>query len=432
MPTPEAIEARMLAMFASEAARQRLLLPRITAMQAHVAEQRNQVLSWRAATAESLQAILEHATTTVPRYRGLASRKLADFPTIAKEDVRDSFVDHVSDDIARIPARRVHTSGTSGVPGVFLHDDAIDVVNFAVARVQKEHHLEGAPTRVLRPFQTWPLAFRVIDAPAIGDGGIGVFGASRDASILNPALHAAQQFRPTVLHGHPSQLLDLAVASETAAVTFGDCRVAYTYGERLDPRTRAHLEGVFGCPTVDGYGLREFGEIAEERKPGVFQVSREKAIVEVLDEDGAPTPHGDEGEIVITGLHNSALPLIRYRTGDRGRLTGDQDGAFQHLELTVGRMLATLDIAGTVIELTKLVHALRGQHLRRYQIVRLADDALEFRVTPGAGCLPREAIEAELAVKLGPTTEFTVREVAGDDYVLSQERKLSDYVDLRP
>src|SRR5262249_4194907 len=44
----------------------------------------------------------------------------------------------------------------------------------------------------------------------------------------------------------------------------------------------------------------------------------EFGLLEVLDDDGEPAPPGVEGELVWTGLVNDAMPLIRYRIGDRG------------------------------------------------------------------------------------------------------------------
>jgi phenylacetate-CoA ligase len=39
-------------------------------------------------------------------------------------------------------------------------------------------------------------------------------------------------------------------------------------------------------------------------------------LVEVLDERGAPCPPGKIGRVVVTALHNFAMPLIRYELGD--------------------------------------------------------------------------------------------------------------------
>lgn len=40
--------------------------------------------------------------------------------------------------------------------------------------------------------------------------------------------------------------------------------------------------------------------------------------IEVLRPDGTPAQPGESGEIVVTDLHNRAMPLVRYRVGDHG------------------------------------------------------------------------------------------------------------------
>ena len=42
-------------------------------------------------------------------------------------------------------------------------------------------------------------------------------------------------------------------------------------------------------------------------------------VTEILRPDGTPAPPGEMGEVVLTGLVNYAMPLIRYRVGDTAR-----------------------------------------------------------------------------------------------------------------
>jgi phenylacetate-CoA ligase len=76
------------------------------------------------------------------------------------------------------------------------------------------------------------------------------------------------------------------------------------------------------------YGLSEMcgpGVAAEclERRAGLH-VQEDHFIVEVVDpRDGRRLPPGEEGELVFTTLTKEAMPLIRYRTGDLGRLVAE-------------------------------------------------------------------------------------------------------------
>ena len=42
--------------------------------------------------------------------------------------------------------------------------------------------------------------------------------------------------------------------------------------------------------------------------------------VEIVDSEGKRVPDGCEGDVLVTSLTNFAMPLIRYRIGDRGVL----------------------------------------------------------------------------------------------------------------
>ena len=62
------------------------------------------------------------------------------------------------------------------------------------------------------------------------------------------------------------------------------------------------LGGAITCSALEGMHLRE-----------------NHVIAEIIDEAGDPLPDGQWGELVITTIDMEAMPLIRYRTGDRAR-----------------------------------------------------------------------------------------------------------------
>ena len=76
-------------------------------------------------------------------------------------------------------------------------------------------------------------------------------------------------------------------------------------------------------------------------------------VVEVA-RDGRPVAPGEEGEILVTELYGSLMPLIRYRTGDRGVLS-DRSCAcgrpFSSLERLSGRVTDLLRCPdGTLVD----------------------------------------------------------------------------------
>jgi len=86
---------------------------------------------------------------------------------------------------------------------------------------------------------------------------------------------------------------------------------------------RNTIEDVFGCPVYIRYGAAEVGRVAAECKNGRLHVFSFNNHVEVLNSDDSPTLPGDVGRIVVTPLHNLAMPLIRYDIGDLARVSSE-------------------------------------------------------------------------------------------------------------
>ena len=70
-------------------------------------------------------------------------------------------------------------------------------------------------------------------------------------------------------------------------------------------------------PIADGYSATEIGPIALQCPLHThYHVQSETVLVEILDEQGAPCAAGQVGRVVVTPLHNFAMPLLRYDIGD--------------------------------------------------------------------------------------------------------------------
>jgi len=57
-----------------------------------------------------------------------------------------------------------------------------------------------------------------------------------------------------------------------------------------------------------------------------MHIRHDEFLVEIIDNEGRSVPPGQWGEIVITSLRREAMPIIRYRTGDQGRLLAEPCG----------------------------------------------------------------------------------------------------------
>ena len=96
-------------------------------------------------------------------------------------------------------------------------------------------------------------------------------------------------------------------------------RVVFTSGEPLYADVRAKIETAFQTRIFDSYGMTEYCGQIQECERGQMHLIPEYGFLEILDKNGEPARADEEGDFVWTGFLNRAMPLIRYRIGDRGR-----------------------------------------------------------------------------------------------------------------
>ncbi len=115
--------------------------------------------------------------------------------------------------------------------------------------------------------------------------------------------------------------------------------------ERLYDFQKEEIERSFRCPVFNRYGATEFSNVASEcEKREGLHVNMDNLWVEVVDGDDRPVT-GEIGDIVITDLENRAMPLVRYRIGDRGVMTDSVCScgrSFPMLREVVGRVSETM------------------------------------------------------------------------------------------
>ena len=87
--------------------------------------------------------------------------------------------------------------------------------------------------------------------------------------------------------------------------------------EKITISEKEFIQDVFQCPIFETYGCREFMLIASEcEKHHGMHINMENLIVEVIKRDGESAEPGETGQIIVTDLHNYAMPFIRYKNED--------------------------------------------------------------------------------------------------------------------
>jgi phenylacetate-CoA ligase len=128
---------------------------------------------------------------------------------------------------------------------------------------------------------------------------------------------------PHYLLTYPSNARALCRYAQAHPVRLPDLQAVHTYGEPLTPDVRDACRETWGAPVRDVYSCEELGFIALQcPRHEHYHVQSESVLVEILDGEGRPVPPGGIGEVVLTSLHNFAMPLLRYAIGDYAEAGG--------------------------------------------------------------------------------------------------------------
>jgi len=144
---------------------------------------------------------------------------------------------------------------------------------------------------------------------------------------VDQQIEMMQTFGTTLLFSTPSYLHRLTVEARKSydlrslGVRF-ICLGAEPWSETL----RAYLQESWGAQVYDSYGMIELGVAAASECRTLSGLHMNPyVLVEVVNPTtGELLPRGELGELVYTTLLRQATPLLRYRSGDLGRLLPDE------------------------------------------------------------------------------------------------------------
>ncbi len=237
---------------------------------------------------------------------------------------------------------------------------------------------------------------------------------------LDHFLDEISSARPKMLFGYPSALSHIARHANARGRRMDNLgiRVAFVTSERLYDEQRRQISKIFGCPVANGYGGRDAGFIAHECPHGSMHITAEDIIVEIIDQQGAPVPRGEAGEIVVTHLATSAFPFIRYRTGDIGVLDSKPCSCGRGLPLLKEIQGRSTDFLvaknGTVMHGLALIYILRDlPQIRNFKITQESVDLTSVSVVSDGGLngeLVGKIVQGFKA-RLGQEVEIRVEEV---------------------
>jgi phenylacetate-CoA ligase len=396
-----------------------------------VARARDRLRPERVATVQSrlLGRLVRYAYAKVPYYRdtwdGAAVAQLAGPADLAGLPVLDRRVLNeigsqllLADGFSAANTRQAHTSGSTGVP-VTLHYSERDLSYLRAT------YLWDMLACGLRPFDR--IGF--VRVGAFRPHRLERFGIARNIHI-NTGLDQGQQAaaflagRPTFLWGFPNAIAALVAELKRRRIAYRGVNVVMFGGESLADAARAEVLRYFGARGHEAYSSVEAYTIARSCPRGALHLRSGDVVVEVEHDDGSVSVADGEGEILVTRLRAEAMPLVRYRLGDRVRITpNDCPCGVMHTPIVrriLGRVedqLATRDgRSRNGDHLASLLAHVQG--IRQYQIVQRRPGEVEVVIVPVEGATARLVADARRA--LAPATNSYTVAVSTTDRIVPE------------
>jgi len=277
---------------------------------------------------------------------------LQDLPWLTKDIIREQGERLLSRPLADVRHHACKTGGSTGQSCVIYYDQPAADYSAAVTlycraaagKSKRQTELHFACRFPGDPVPMWPSRE---DFKCFAMNRSNIFFGALDAAGLEEIWATLLRRRPHMVHGHPSTLYALACHIEKTRGSAKAFSIFESSGELMEDYQRQKIATALQCRVVNRYGLAELGVVAYEmtRSDAAtdMQMLDSEAWCEMAPVDPDTAGEGC-GELSFTGLRNRLMPLIRYRSGDLGRVEQRTDGLF--LTKVVGRIHDMVPING--------------------------------------------------------------------------------------
>ena len=249
-------------------------------------------------------------------------------PFTTKADLRDNYpFGLVGGNMEE--AIRIHSSsGTTGHPTVVVYSQH-DIDSWA-NMIARNMYMVGCRKSDV---------FQNSSGYGMFTGGLGFqYGAEALGATTVPAaagnskrqIMFIKDFGTTCLHAIPSYAIRLAEVFREEGVDPASTKL-HTLFIGAEPHTdeqRRHIERLLGVKAYNSFGMTEMngpGVAFECKEQDGMHLWEDNYIVEIVNPDTLePVPDGEIGEMVLTTLDRTMMPILRYRTRDLTRIIPGQ------------------------------------------------------------------------------------------------------------
>lgn len=368
--------------------------------------------------AERLEKIIRYAVKNVPYYSQLSlseTSKLEDFPILTKEILRAQSSRLVSNSYSINKLNKNYSSGSSGVQsftymtpehtfylralqthwwkwGGYFPGDCL---------VQTGISPERSFVKKLKDF-----FFRVVYVNAF----------TITPEYIDEVLEKVRYKSPKHIAGYPSAINEIAksLIQKGKSVEF---KSIISYGDKLFDHHIKNFNTAFSSPKIiNTYGCAEGYLMACSVDSPYYYVMSPHVYLEIVNEAGQPAKNGEMGNVLVTGLTNYAMPLIRYKLGDLGILLPKEhypkNRKFNYpmLQKVVGREMDVIKAPNGII-LT--VHSFTGifeyyPEIKQFKVLQTQPDKITIEYILDTDNPISEEIKNRLLVALNAITQNSI------------------------
>lgn len=329
-----------------------------------------------------LDRILKHAIKNTVFYSNLfvgnTPKGISDFPIVNKNIITNRFEEFCSKNKSLYSYYDSFTGGSTGEPFHLLRHGGYEY-DFGLKRWKTYGYKDGEllialdGTKIDNEDLKKNIYWKKKPGRNIPFGTFAVSSLYYNENNADIYCKYIVDIAPDYIRGYPSFVYAIACYAEKSGWNVGkSVKAIELTSETAYPYQIEKITSVFGAKVYLQYGHTEACVCANTYDDTYrYRVEPLYGYVEVLDENGQHVKEGEVGEVVVTTLHNYAMPLIRYRTGDFAEY-GGKDLRYIYLNRVLGRTQDyIIDINGNKVLLTALIfaqHCAALGHITKWQL----------------------------------------------------------------
>ncbi|MBC2717012.1 MAG: phenylacetate--CoA ligase family protein [Desulfobacteraceae bacterium] len=311
---------------------------------------------------------------------------LRELPIIMKEDIRNNGKKFLNEKMNLEKCFHSFTSGSTGQPFMSFFDKRCWMRKKYLSKLRARFACGMRPGERVAIFESEPAEkLEILNRHHFLRNlflKVTYFSLFDDMEAMLKRLIA---FKPQNAYGPQSYFFHLARKIKKTNQSLPFLKRIYTSSEYGQSHVTQFIRNILHVEVYDIYGSTEFKEVAWECEHHQgYHINEDDVLCEILN-GNTPANPGEIGDIVLTDLRNLAMPLIRYRIQDRGRMLAESCLCGR----TFSRMLPVVGRASEYIRLpdgekispfhfTTSIEKFKG--LLQYQLIQKSETDILIKV----------------------------------------------------